>query len=111
MTALAILFRYGPDRHLPKWRWVTWGVAPAGIGWVAVSLGLSWYVTELDFDNRPAPRGASHRRARAAEDASIERRGTITLVRRTSAENAVSAERAVIEAPSILPPTRTTAGT
>ena len=52
VAALAILFRYGPDRHPPKWRWVTWGGALAGIGWVAVSLGFSWYVTEFGSYNK-----------------------------------------------------------
>jgi membrane protein len=30
--ALAIIYRYGPSRREPKWRWITWGSAFAAVG-------------------------------------------------------------------------------
>jgi membrane protein len=42
-AGLAIVYRYGPDRDPPKWRWVTWGSALAtGIA-VLASVGLAVY--------------------------------------------------------------------
>jgi membrane protein len=41
--ALAILYRYGPSRTEPKWRWITWGSLSAAVLWVAVSVLFSWY--------------------------------------------------------------------
>ena len=26
--ALAVIYRYGPSREAPRWRWITWGSAP-----------------------------------------------------------------------------------
>ncbi len=42
---LAALYRYGPSRTEPKWRWVTVGSAAAVILWIAVSAAFSWYVS------------------------------------------------------------------
>ncbi len=44
---LACIYRFGPDRDRAKWRWVTWGSAVAAIGWLAVSAGFSFYVTNF----------------------------------------------------------------
>jgi membrane protein len=44
LSALACLYRYGPSRSRPQWRWVTWGSAIAGGFWIMGSLLLSWYV-------------------------------------------------------------------
>jgi membrane protein len=44
LFALACLYRYGPSRAQPQWKWVTWGSAIAGGFWVIGSLLLSWYV-------------------------------------------------------------------
>jgi membrane protein len=44
LFALACLYRYGPSRTYPQWKWVTWGSAIAGGFWVIGSLLLSWYV-------------------------------------------------------------------
>jgi membrane protein len=41
--ALACIYRYGPSRERPKWRWVTPGSAVAAVGWIAVSVLFSWY--------------------------------------------------------------------
>lgn len=44
---LACLYRFGPDRDLAKWRWVTWGSFVAAVLWAAVSAGFSYYVTNF----------------------------------------------------------------
>ena len=44
LFALACLYRYGPSRRHPQWKWVTLGSAIAGGFWVIGSLLLSWYV-------------------------------------------------------------------
>jgi membrane protein len=44
---LACIYRFGPDRDTPKWRWVSWGSAVAALGWLAVSAGFSYYVTNF----------------------------------------------------------------
>ena len=50
--ALAVLYRFGPSRNLAKWRWVTWGGAIAAIGWLALSIGFSWYVEHFGSYNK-----------------------------------------------------------
>jgi membrane protein len=44
VTALAVLYRYAPDRRNPRWRWVSWGAVVALVVWLAVSIGFSAYV-------------------------------------------------------------------
>jgi membrane protein len=51
LLALACLYRYGPSRTEPKWRWVTWGSAIAGAIWLIGSLLLSWYVANFGTYN------------------------------------------------------------
>jgi membrane protein len=51
LFALACLYRYGPSRTPPRWRWVTWGSAMAGAAWVLGSLLLSWYVANFGTYN------------------------------------------------------------
>ena len=51
LFAFACLYRYGPSRTRPKWRWVTWGSAIAGAIWIAGSLLLSWYVANFGTYN------------------------------------------------------------
>lgn len=47
IVALAALYRYAPSRTQPKWRWVSWGAVVAAVGWLAASLGFSWYVSNF----------------------------------------------------------------
>ncbi len=48
---LSSLYRFGPSRENPKWRWVTFGGGFAAISWVAVSFAFSWYVQRFgSFD-------------------------------------------------------------
>jgi membrane protein len=44
MGGLSIVYRFGPSREHPRWRWVTAGGLVAALGWLAVSLLFSWYV-------------------------------------------------------------------
>jgi membrane protein len=44
---LACIYRFGPDRDRAKWRWVTWGSTVAALGWLAVSAGFSFYVSNF----------------------------------------------------------------
>jgi len=43
-TAIAIIYRFGPDRKAAKWRWVTPGAVVACLMWVAGSIGFSIYL-------------------------------------------------------------------
>ncbi|WP_448188290.1 YihY/virulence factor BrkB family protein [Azospirillum sp. sgz301742] len=47
LAALAVLYRYGPSRAEPKWRWVTWGSAAAGGLWLLGSIAFSIYVSNF----------------------------------------------------------------
>ena len=55
-VALAVLYRYGPSRRRPKWRWITVGSVFAAVAWLAVSLLFSWYLA--NFANYNATYGA-----------------------------------------------------
>ena len=56
---LASLYRIGPSREDPKWRWVTWGGGLAALSWIAVSLAFSWYVRHsTSFDHTYGSLGA-----------------------------------------------------
>jgi membrane protein len=44
ICGLSIVYRFGPSREHPRWRWVTWGGVVAAFGWLGVSLLFSWYV-------------------------------------------------------------------
>ncbi|HMD63343.1 MAG TPA: YihY/virulence factor BrkB family protein [Stellaceae bacterium] len=50
--ALAVLYRYGPSRTQPRWRWVTWGSGFATVMWVAASVLFSWYVANFGSYNK-----------------------------------------------------------
>lgn len=45
--SLAILYRYGPARDRPKWRWVTPGSVFAVVAWLLASVLLSVYVSQF----------------------------------------------------------------
>jgi membrane protein len=44
VIALALLYRVGPDRDAPKFRWVSQGAITATVLWVIASIGFSFYV-------------------------------------------------------------------
>lgn len=43
VTLFSLLFRYGPNRQPPRWRWLSVGGIVATLVWLASSLGLSFY--------------------------------------------------------------------
>jgi membrane protein len=45
--ALAIIYRYGPSREKPRWRWITWGSAISALLWLGVSALFSWYAASF----------------------------------------------------------------
>ena len=51
MLALAVFYRYAPDRREPQWRWVTWGSGMATVVWLLGSLGFSVYVSNFGSYN------------------------------------------------------------
>jgi membrane protein len=45
--ALALIYRYGPSREAPQWRWITWGSAVAAVLWLGASALFSWYAASF----------------------------------------------------------------
>lgn len=43
MSALAVLYRYGPNRKNPKWQWVSWGAIMAGLLWLVATAAFFIY--------------------------------------------------------------------
>jgi len=43
MAALAVLYRYGPSRVEPQWKWLSPGAIFAAMVWLAASLAFSYY--------------------------------------------------------------------
>jgi membrane protein len=48
---LALIYRYGPCRLNPRWRWITWGSAFASLAWIALSAIFSWYAANFGSYN------------------------------------------------------------
>lgn len=49
---LALVYRFGPDRTNPRWRWITWGSACATVAWLAMSVLFSWYAANFGSFNK-----------------------------------------------------------
>lgn len=47
MVALALLYRYGPNRRDARLEWITPGTVVATLLWLAVSMGFSYYVSSF----------------------------------------------------------------
>ena len=45
--ALALIYRFGPSREAPRWRWITWGSAAATVLWLGASALFSWYAASF----------------------------------------------------------------
>jgi membrane protein len=56
MVALAVLYRFGPDREHPRWEWVSPGNLFAAVAWLVGSALLSWYFS--NFANYDATYGS-----------------------------------------------------
>ncbi len=51
MLALAMLYRYGPDRDRPEWRWASLGSVIACLAWVAATAGFAIYAANFGSYN------------------------------------------------------------
>ena len=51
LFALACLYRFGPDRAHPRWRWVSFGSAFATTFWIIASIGFTWYAAHFGSFN------------------------------------------------------------
>ena len=45
--ALAIVYRYAPDRAEPKWQWISWGSVAATALWILGSIAFTTYVSKV----------------------------------------------------------------
>ncbi|WP_407146978.1 YihY/virulence factor BrkB family protein [Bradyrhizobium sp. ORS 86] len=50
--ALACVYRFGPSRKAPYWRWITWGSVAAGLLWLVASALFSWYAANFGTFNQ-----------------------------------------------------------
>ncbi|MBV9564776.1 MAG: YihY/virulence factor BrkB family protein [Bradyrhizobium sp.] len=56
LVALGVLYRFGPSRCPPRWRWFSVGAITAVLLWIAGSALLSWYLA--NFGNYDATYGS-----------------------------------------------------
>jgi len=49
---LGLIYRFGPDRRDPEWRWITWGSATASFLWLLGTLLFTWYVEHFGTYNQ-----------------------------------------------------------
>ncbi|MFD1331409.1 YihY/virulence factor BrkB family protein [Methylopila musalis] len=47
LLALTLLYRFGPSRRRPKWRWAMPGSLLAAVLWIGGSIAFSWYAENL----------------------------------------------------------------
>jgi membrane protein len=52
MLGLAVLYRFGPDRAKPQWRWVSPGAITATVLWIVASIGFTVYVANFNNYNK-----------------------------------------------------------
>jgi membrane protein len=52
LIALGVVYRLGPDRASPRWRWVSLGAVVALVLWLLGSVGFSWYVDNFSKYNQ-----------------------------------------------------------
>ncbi|MGE5539965.1 MAG: YihY/virulence factor BrkB family protein [Gemmatimonas sp.] len=45
--AVALAYRFAPSRHIPEWRWVSWGAAAAVAVWLLASAMVSFYAAHF----------------------------------------------------------------
>jgi membrane protein len=51
MATLSLLYRWGPDRDAPRFRWTSPGAVLATLVWVAASIGFSIYTANFGSYN------------------------------------------------------------
>jgi membrane protein len=49
---IAIIYRFGPSREQPQWRWISPGTIFAAVAWIAASLLFSWYTSHFGNYNK-----------------------------------------------------------
>jgi len=49
---VALIYRFGPARDHPRWRWFTWGSATASLLWLMGTVAFTWYVEHFGSYNR-----------------------------------------------------------
>jgi membrane protein len=49
---IAVIYRFGPSREQPQWRWISPGCIFATLSWVAASLLFSWYTAHFGSYNK-----------------------------------------------------------
>src|SRR5271157_2192859 len=47
ILALAIVYRYAPDRAEPRWQWISWGSVSATALWILGSIAFTTYVSKV----------------------------------------------------------------
>ena len=52
LIALGVVYRLGPDRASPRWRWVSLGAVVALVLWLLGSVGFSYYVDNFSKYNQ-----------------------------------------------------------
>jgi membrane protein len=52
IAALAVLYRFAPDRDEPRWTWVSWGSGIATALWILASIGFSIYANSFGNYNK-----------------------------------------------------------
>jgi membrane protein len=52
VVALAIIYRYAPDRDNAEWRWVSWGAVLAVVLWVLASVAFQLYTANFASYNK-----------------------------------------------------------
>jgi len=56
---LAALYRFGPSRDAPRWRWLSWGAVTGAIVWLGGSAAFSLYVSSFgNYDKTYGSLGA-----------------------------------------------------
>ncbi len=49
---IAVIYRFGPSRDHPKWRWISPGSLFAAVTWMVASLLFSWYTSHFGSYNK-----------------------------------------------------------
>lgn len=49
---LALLYRFGPSRHMAHWKWISWGSAFAVVAWLIASVLFTWYAANFGSYNK-----------------------------------------------------------
>jgi membrane protein len=49
---IAVIYRLGPSREQPQWKWISPGCIFAAVAWIATSLLFSWYTSHFGSYNK-----------------------------------------------------------